>query len=41
MLERDPSKAEGSAAHKAARRIAEDGDAVLISLLPEQAGADA
>ncbi|MFF1297086.1 MULTISPECIES: hypothetical protein, partial [unclassified Streptomyces] len=27
--------------HKAARRIAEDGDAVLISLLPDQAGADA
>ncbi|MGY5136826.1 hypothetical protein ACWGJW_31310 [Streptomyces nigrescens] len=41
MLERDPSKAEVSAAHKAARRIAEDGDAVLISLLPDQAGADA
>ncbi|MFF6807387.1 hypothetical protein [Streptomyces sp. NPDC012616] len=41
MLERDPSKAEISAANKAARRIAEDGDAVLISLLPDQAGADA
>ncbi|BDM67322.1 hypothetical protein HEK616_08090 [Streptomyces nigrescens] len=41
VLERDPSKAEVSAAHKAARRIAEDGDAVLISLLPDQAGADA
>lgn len=41
MLERDPSKAEVSAAHKAARRIAEDGEAVLISLLPDQAGADA
>uniref|UniRef100_UPI002F91A763 hypothetical protein n=1 Tax=Streptomyces sp. NBC_01562 TaxID=2975879 RepID=UPI002F91A763 len=40
-LERDPSKAEISAANKAARRIAEDGDAVLISLLPDQAGADA
>ncbi|MCF3119299.1 hypothetical protein IPZ68_06195 [Streptomyces arenae] len=41
MLERDPSKTEISAAHKVARRIAEDGDAVLISLLPDQAGADA
>ncbi|MFE4827960.1 hypothetical protein [Streptomyces sp. NPDC056672] len=41
MLERDPSKAEISAANKAARRIAEDGDAVLISLLPDQAGNDA
>ncbi|MFI9014497.1 hypothetical protein ACIGZI_10690 [Streptomyces griseus] len=41
MLERDPSKAEISAANKAARRIAEDGAAVLISLLPDQAGADA
>ncbi|MET7928314.1 hypothetical protein ABZT43_30880 [Streptomyces sp. NPDC005349] len=40
-LERDPSKAEISAASKAARRVAEDGDAVLISLLPDQAGADA
>ncbi|WNE93851.1 hypothetical protein PS467_00065 [Streptomyces luomodiensis] len=40
MLERDPSKAEISAANKAARRIAEEGDAVLISLLPDQAGAD-
>jgi hypothetical protein len=40
-LERDPSKAEISAANKAARKIAEDGDAVLISLLPDQAGADA
>lgn len=40
-LERDPSQTEISAAHKAARRIAEDGDAVLISLLPDQAGADA
>ncbi|KWT61824.1 hypothetical protein ADL21_11095 [Streptomyces albus subsp. albus] len=40
-LQRDPSKAEISAANKAARRIAEDGDAVLISLLPDQAGADA
>ncbi|MEU9163049.1 hypothetical protein AB0D29_22635 [Streptomyces sp. NPDC048424] len=41
VLEREPSKTEVSAAHKAARRIAEDGDAVLISLLPQQAGADA
>ncbi|PNE36270.1 hypothetical protein [Streptomyces noursei] len=41
LLERDPSKGEVSAANKAARRIAEDGDAVLISLLPDQAGADA
>ncbi|WP_331722343.1 hypothetical protein [Streptomyces canus] len=41
VLERDPSKAEISAANKAARRIAEDGDAVLISLLPDQVGADA
>ncbi|MEW2113185.1 hypothetical protein [Streptomyces albidoflavus] len=41
MLERDPSTAEISAANKAARKIAEDGDAVLISLLPDQAGADA
>lgn len=41
MLGRDPSKPEVSAAHKVARRIAEDGDAVLISLLPDQAGADA
>lgn len=41
MLQRDPSKTEVSAAHKAARRIAEDGDAVLISLLPDQAGVDA
>lgn len=41
MLGRDPSKAEISAAHKVARRIAEVGDAVLISLLPDQAGADA
>lgn len=41
MLERAPSKAEISAATTAARRIAEDGDAVLISLLPDQAGADA
>lgn len=41
MLQRDPSKTEVSAANKAARRIAEDGDAVLISLLPDQAGADA
>ncbi|WP_329386019.1 hypothetical protein [Streptomyces sp. NBC_01716] len=40
-LERDPSKGEISAANKAARRIAENGDAVLISLLPDQAGADA
>jgi hypothetical protein len=40
-LEREPSKTEISAANKAARRIAEDGDAVLISLLPDQAGADA
>lgn len=40
-LERDPSKAEISAASTAARRIAEAGDAVLISLLPDQAGADA
>ncbi|MGW1928038.1 hypothetical protein [Streptomyces sp. NPDC001919] len=41
VLEREPSKGELSAAHKAARKIAEDGDAVLISLLPNQAGADA
>ncbi|MFD5111742.1 hypothetical protein ACFWNG_05410 [Streptomyces sp. NPDC058391] len=41
MLERDPSKAEISAANKAARRIAAAGDAVLISLFPDQAGADA
>ncbi|WP_327333092.1 hypothetical protein [Streptomyces anulatus] len=41
MLERAPSKAEVSAANKAARKIAEDGEAVLISLLPDQAGADA
>ncbi|MET9294346.1 hypothetical protein [Streptomyces sp. NPDC003077] len=41
ILERDPSKGEISAASKAARRIAEAGGAVLISLLPEQAGADA
>ncbi|MGI5338873.1 hypothetical protein ACQEVS_16495 [Streptomyces sp. CA-181903] len=41
MLERDPSKAEISAANKVARRIAQDGDAVLISLLPDQAGAEA
>lgn len=41
LLERDPSKGEISAANKAARRIAEDGDAVLISLLPDQADADA
>lgn len=41
MLGRDPSKTEVSAAHRAARRIAEHGDAVLISLLPDQAGADA
>ncbi|MFF3558307.1 hypothetical protein ACFYXL_33390 [Streptomyces tsukubensis] len=41
MLEREPSKTEIAAAHKVARRIAEDGGAVLISLLPEQAGADA
>lgn len=40
-LKRDPSKAEISAANKAARRIAENGDAVLISLLPDQADADA
>ncbi|GAA0372355.1 hypothetical protein GCM10010319_58170 [Streptomyces blastmyceticus] len=40
VLGRDPYKGEISAAHKAARRIAEDGDAVLISLLPDQAGAD-
>ncbi|MFD4833325.1 hypothetical protein ACFWPV_26235 [Streptomyces uncialis] len=41
MLEREPSKSELSAARKAARKIAENGDAVLISLLPDQAGADA
>ncbi|MFF1422038.1 hypothetical protein [Streptomyces sp. NPDC058280] len=41
MLERDPSKAEISAANNAARRIAAAGDAVLISLFPDQAGADA
>ncbi|MCX5123712.1 hypothetical protein [Streptomyces sp. NBC_00347] len=41
MLERDPSKTEVAAAHKAARRIAQDGDAVLISLLPDQAGSEA
>ena len=40
VLERDPSKAEAAAGSKAARRIAQDGDAVLISLLPDQAGAD-
>lgn len=40
-LEREPAKAEISAANKAARKIAEEGDAVLISLLPDQAGADA
>ncbi|MBJ7902164.1 hypothetical protein IF655_02475 [Streptomyces sp. DSM 110735] len=40
-LERNPSKGEISAANKAARKIAEEGDAVLISLLPDQAGADA
>lgn len=40
-LEREPSKAEISTANRAARGIAEDGDAVLISLLPDQAGADA
>ncbi|WKU42612.1 hypothetical protein Q3V23_00165 [Streptomyces sp. VNUA116] len=41
VLGRDPYKVEVSAAHTAARRIAEAGDAVLISLLPDQAGADA
>ncbi|WP_344028159.1 hypothetical protein [Streptomyces luteireticuli] len=41
VLGRDPYKGEVSAAHKAARKIAEAGDAVLISLLPDQAGADA
>jgi hypothetical protein len=41
MLDREPTKAEISAAGKAARRIAEDGDAVLISLLPDQAGSHA
>ncbi|MFD6811681.1 hypothetical protein [Streptomyces anthocyanicus] len=41
VQEREPSKGELSAAHKAARKIAEDGDAVLISLLPDQAGVDA
>lgn len=41
MLEREPSKTEISAANKAARMTAEDGDAILISLLPSQAGADA
>ncbi|MFI8793914.1 hypothetical protein [Streptomyces sp. NPDC055105] len=40
-LERDPAKGEISAASTAARRIAEGGEAVLISLLPDQAGADA
>ncbi|MFI6153039.1 hypothetical protein ACIBCA_10130 [Kitasatospora sp. NPDC051170] len=41
MLEREPSKSEIGAASRVARRIAESGDAVLISLLPDQAGADA
>ncbi|PNE35391.1 hypothetical protein AF335_03370 [Streptomyces eurocidicus] len=41
LLGRDPYAGEVSAAHKAARRIAEDGKAVLISLLPDQVGADA
>ncbi|MFF7990511.1 hypothetical protein ACFZDG_12065 [Kitasatospora xanthocidica] len=41
VLAREPSKAEIAAANKAARRIAEEGDAVLISLLPNQAGPDA
>lgn len=41
LLEREPSKAEISAAGKAARKIAEGGEAVLISLLPDQAGPDA
>ncbi|MFE7429090.1 hypothetical protein [Streptomyces sp. NPDC057545] len=41
VLGRAPSETEISAASKAARKIAEDGDAVLISLLPDQAGPDA
>ncbi|MGP3633872.1 hypothetical protein ACTU45_10975 [Streptomyces sp. 24-1644] len=41
VLGRAPSKTEISAGSKAARKIAEDGDAVLISLLPGQAGPDA
>ncbi|MFF7076015.1 hypothetical protein [Streptomyces lavendulae] len=41
MLQRDPTKSEVSAASKVARKIAQDGDAVLISLLPDQAGAEA
>lgn len=41
MLEREPSKSEIGAGSRVARRIAESGDAVLISLLPDQAGADA
>ncbi|MFJ1839906.1 hypothetical protein ACIOJ9_39355 [Streptomyces sp. NPDC088175] len=41
VLERDPSKAEISAGYRAARSVAAGGDAVLISLLPHQAGADA
>ncbi|MCP3771287.1 MULTISPECIES: hypothetical protein [unclassified Streptomyces] len=41
VLGRAPSKTEISAASKTARKIAEDGDAVLISLLPDQAGPDA
>ncbi|MCX4683928.1 hypothetical protein OG401_06310 [Kitasatospora purpeofusca] len=40
-LEREPSKSEIGAANKVARRIAADGDAVLISLLPNQADTDA
>ncbi|MDI5969926.1 hypothetical protein POF50_011355 [Streptomyces sp. SL13] len=41
VLERDPSKGEIAAADRVARRIAKDGEAVLISLLPDQAGAEA
>lgn len=41
VLGRAPSKTEISAASKATRKIPEDGDAVLISLLPDQAGPDA
>ncbi|MGW2706891.1 hypothetical protein [Streptomyces sp. NPDC001340] len=37
-LGRAPTKGEVSAARKAARRIAEEGDAVLLTLYPGQAG---
>ncbi|MER7930756.1 MULTISPECIES: hypothetical protein [unclassified Streptomyces] len=40
-LERHPSTAEISAASKAAQGIAENGNGVLIFLLPHQAGAEA